>query len=374
MNSLIKSAFLIFHIFVVLSAFPPQSAYGVQEDDNDGCLIVTGHILNKKAGGGINQEFLENAIVFINKSHPDFLILTGDMVFGEKEKSGARLSVDAVRRRYELLIHNVFDRVETKIYCVAGNHDTGWIPHPPSIEIFEKLLNPLYFSFEHKGSLFLFLSPYQPFPHTEKGGVFPLKKYDTPASQEFLRSLRSKFKRKHNHIFIFTHFSPVNDFPIGYYWSHFLIPLLSTLKQDVHVFSTNHGTRKPLIRETDSVVRHKNIRFYCFAEFQKGSYIIHFGKRNVKVDLLRGCSFSPSLMREVFFQPATRLSMLQRYISFWFMDYPRWIVTYYSFKYFGKGPKDVLKYYYHRIVKKVRSPLDKFLYLEHNLGVGIKTE
>ena len=98
MNSLIRPAFLIFHIFVVLSAFPSQSAYGAQENNNDGCLIVTGHILNKKAGGGIKQEFLENAIPFINKNHPDFLILRGDMLFGEKEESGVRLSVDAFRK------------------------------------------------------------------------------------------------------------------------------------------------------------------------------------------------------------------------------------------------------------------------------------
>ena len=369
MRALIRSLFLVLSIFVALDAFLLPSAYGTKESDENGYFIVTGHILYKKVGIGINQEFLKEAVPFINENHPDFLILTGDMVFGENEKTGGRLPIETIGRKYDFLIHNVFDKIKTKIYCVAGNHDTGWIPHSPSIELFEKLLNPLYFSFEHKRSLFLILSPYQPFTHTERGGLFPLKKFDTPSSRTFLDNLRSKFQSKYDHIFIFTHFSPINDLPIGYYWSQFIIPHLSTLEQDVHVFSTFHMTREPLIRETDSVVRYKNIRFYCFAQYPRGSYTVHFDNHNVKVNLLVGSRFSPTLVKEVGFQPATRMSMLRCYVAFWLVDYPRWVLRYYSLKYFGKGPKSVWKYYYQKLLQKVRGLFVKSLCPREGIGL-----
>ncbi len=62
------------------------------------------------------------------------------------------------------------------------------------------------------------------------------------------------------------------------------------------------------------MVKYKNIRFYNFAVFPVGSYVVHFDESKVRVDLMEGEDFIPTLMQEVDYQPTTRLSMLRRYL------------------------------------------------------------
>jgi len=347
-----------FSLFMLLVNLSSPHVYGVEENDEKGFFVVTGHLYDKEEETGIKQDFLKKAVPFINRVCPDFLILTGDIVFGGKNGKH-RFPIETIRQRYNFFFQNVINRIETRVYCVAGNHDTGWIPHPPSVEIFEKELNPLNFSFEHKGSLFILLSLYQPFPHLELGSYFfPLKrvwgKYDTSVSCAFLKNLSNTFQSKYDHIFIFVHISPISDFPIGYYWNQFLIPLLSDLKQDIHIFSTDQITREPLIHNVNRVVRYNNIRFYCFARFPRGSYLVHFDNYKVKVDFLQGSNLIPIPIQEIDFKPTTRLSMLRCYFYARFISYPKRIIIWYSFKYFGKAPKAVLRDYYHKLLQKVR--------------------
>jgi hypothetical protein len=303
---------------VVQSTFLAHYVYSRKENDEKSCFIVTGHILNKTVEVGVIEGFIEKGIPFLNSIDSDFLIFTGDVVLGGMH-GRHRFPLETISRQYNFFIENVLKRIETKVYCIAGNHDTGHVPHAPSVELFETLLNPLHFSFTHKGSLFLFLSLYQPFYHVaESKDIFPLKtiweEYDTLASRTFLNSLRNELSGSYDHIFIFIHASPISDIPLGYYWTHFLIPLLSSLRQDIHVFSTNHYTRSPLYLTEYRVVKYKNIRFYNFAVFPVGSYVVHFDESNVRVDLMEGEDFIPTLMQEVDCQATTRLSMLRRYL------------------------------------------------------------
>ncbi len=343
--------FLLSVLMALADPFLPPGSRA-QGSDKGGGFVVTGHILNKKVEIGINEEFKTKGIPFINRIHPDFLILTGDVVFGDDAKSGERLPTERIRRKYDYVANSVFNVIEAPVYTAAGNHDTGWMPHSPSIEIFEERLNPLRFSFEHMGSLFLFLSPYHPFRHTELGPFFPLKRFDTPSSRAFLGDLRRELKGGYDHVFVFVHFSPVNDSPIGYYWNHYLIPLLSPLGKDVHIFSTDQGTRRPLIYNTDRVVRHDNVSFYCFAQFPAVTYLVNFDDHSVKVDLLQGSTFTPVSLKEVDFTAVTRGSMLRRYLSMWLISVPTMLIKYYYFKYFKKSPKALVKQYFQKMLKK----------------------
>lgn len=354
-----KSLSLIFFLFILLINLFPQLAYSKEENGEQGCFVVTGHILNKKVEVGINQQFLRKAVPFINGIHPDFLILTGDMIKID-DLTGNMRPVETIRRQYDFIINEVFGKIETEIYCLAGNHDTGKEPYLPSIQLFENLINPLYFSFEYKGSLFLFLSLYQPFYHMDRSGIFPARRFDTPSSRIFLDNLRSKCQNRYDHIFVFVHFSPISDFPNGYYWSHFLTPLFANFKQDIHIFSTVHYNKNPFSHNVNQVMRYNNIYFYCFASFPRGTYTVHFNNHDVRVDLLQGGNFIPALIQEIVFQPTTRLSMIRRCISFWLIDCPEGMVIYYSLKYFGKTPRAVLKNYYHKLTRKIDNYLDKF--------------
>lgn len=281
--------------------------------------MVTGHILNKRVEAGVTEGFLENAVPYINNSAPDFLVLTGDVVHGGRE-GRHRFPAAIIKKQYAFFKKEVLGRIHPKVYCIAGNHDTGHVPHAPSVELFETLLNPLQFSFAHKGSLFLFLSLYQPFPHVPEWRDLPPFKtiwesYDTPASQTFLTALRHELKGSYDHIFVFIHASPVSDIPLGYYWSHFVMPLLSSLPQDVHVFSTDHFTRNSMNRNVCNVVRRNNICFYPFAVFPRGVYTVQFDRNKVSVHMVKGDGFVPVTLQEVEYQPATRLSMLRRYLT-----------------------------------------------------------
>jgi len=337
---------LVFSLFMVLVNLFPQPAIGAKENDESGYFVVTGHI-HRKVEIGANKNFVEKAVPFINRINPDFLIFMGDMIFGY---TGAHRSTrESIRRQFNYVIQNVFNKIKTKIYCVAGNHDTHWNPDPPSIEIFAELFNPLPFSFEHKASLFLVLSLYEPFLHMASARpIFPFKmvwdEYGTPASRAFLDNLCDELKGRYDHIFIFVHISPVSDYPIGYYWSQFLIPLLSSLKQDIHIFSTDQFNKLPFHYNVRQVVKYNNIRFYCFARFPRGSYIVHFDNHNVRVDLSKESNFIPTLIQEVDFQPTTRLTMLRSYISFW-CNYL----------------KRKIEYYYNKLIQKTKQLFGKLI-------------
>jgi len=311
---IVTLCFLLVVMQGIICAFPSGSR---GEDVEQGRFMVTGHLHRKDVAVGIKQPFLDKAIPFINRADIDFLVLTGDLVFGY---TGAqRSSLELIQRQYDNVLRTVFNSIRHRIYSLAGNHDTGYEPHPFSVELFEKNINPLHFSFQHRGSLFLFLSLYEPFPHVEMATpTFRFKRiwdnYDTAASRELLDTLRRELEGPYDHVFIFVHISPVSDYPIGYYWSHFLVPLLAALRQDVHIFSTDHFAR--LAQKVTCVVRHHNIRFYSYANFPRAGYLVHFDDHHVGVEMLQGEDFIPSPMEEVDYQTATRLSLLRTYCSF----------------------------------------------------------
>lgn len=318
-----------------------------QRNGEEGFFMVSGHLYDLSREVGVKPEFLSRAIPFINRADPDFLVLTGDLVFAVPNE-GPR-SPETIRAQYRYLMPAVFDTIETKIYAVAGNHDTGKNPYPPAVELFEKNLNPLSFSFEHNGSLFLFLSLYRPFPHMETGSAFSRvtrvwADYDTAASRSLLNELKSKLQGKYNHVFIFTHFNPLTEFRIGYYWTNYLVPLLTSLKQDVHIFSTSQLAKPPFAFPENQVVAYKNLRFYCFAEFPVGSYLVNYDAGKVMVQLVRGSGFVPSPLKEVPYRPTTRFSMLKSHLYFWCVLVPKGKLKQYWVEYTG-----IIKTYFKRL-------------------------
>ena len=325
-------------ILIFVCLWFPGNARCRQRNGEDGFFMVSGHLYDLSREVGVKQEFVTRAIPFINSTNPDFLILTGDVVFAVTNQ-GPR-PPETIREQYRYLMPAVFDKIATRIYCVAGNHDTGKKPYPPAVELFEKNLNPLSFTFEHKGSLFLFLSLYRPFPHMETGSAFSRitrvwADYDTAASRALLDELRSTLQGKYDHIFIFVHFSPLTEFRIGYYWTTYLVPLLSSLDQDVHIFSTSQLAKPPFAFPENQVVTFKNLRFYCFAEFPVGSYLVNYDAEKVRVQLVRGSNFVPSPLKETPYRPTTRFSMLKSHLYFWCVLVPKGKLKQYWLEYTG---------------------------------------
>jgi 3',5'-cyclic AMP phosphodiesterase CpdA len=77
------------------------------------------------------------AVANINRIHPAFLVVTGDLV----NKTG-----DAAQITEYLRITHSVDR-SIHVYNVAGNHDVGNEPTPESIAAYRKNIGPDYYSF-----------------------------------------------------------------------------------------------------------------------------------------------------------------------------------------------------------------------------------
>jgi len=77
------------------------------------------------------------AIANVNRIHPAFLVVTGDLV--NKAGDAAQIAeVQRINRSIEPSIH---------IYNVPGNHDVGNDPTPDSIAAYRKNIGPDYYSF-----------------------------------------------------------------------------------------------------------------------------------------------------------------------------------------------------------------------------------
>ncbi|HKD05221.1 MAG TPA: metallophosphoesterase [Bryobacteraceae bacterium] len=132
-----------------------------------------------------NWEF---AIANVNRLHPAFVVVTGDLV----NKTGDAAQIAEYKR-----INGKLDRA-IHLYSVPGNHDVANDPTPSSLALYREKIGPDYYSFR-EGSLYgivlnssLFKAP----------GLVP----DEAAKQErWLESELTKAKAAHDLVVIFQH-------------------------------------------------------------------------------------------------------------------------------------------------------------------------
>lgn len=87
----------------------------------------------------------KQAVKQINAMKPDFVVICGDLVDTPNEKSFA----DFNKIKAELTV---------PCYCVSGNHDVGNKPTRESLQYYRKVIDKDYFSFEHKGYVFVIVN------------------------------------------------------------------------------------------------------------------------------------------------------------------------------------------------------------------------
>lgn len=80
----------------------------------------------------------EFAIATVNRLHPAFVIVTGDLV----NKAGDPAEIAEYKRIAARLDPSI------RLYNVAGNHDVGNAPTPESIAAYRKAFGPDYYSFQ----------------------------------------------------------------------------------------------------------------------------------------------------------------------------------------------------------------------------------
>lgn len=87
----------------------------------------------------------ERAVNQVNALQPDFVVICGDLVNKPDEQSFH--DFNTARARLKVPSH-----------CAAGNHDIGNEPTPASLQLYRRAVGRDYFSFQHKGCVFMVLN------------------------------------------------------------------------------------------------------------------------------------------------------------------------------------------------------------------------
>jgi len=92
-----------------------------------------------------DMESFRKAVEKINVLNPDFVIICGDLVNRNNEKSYA--DFNEIKAGFSM-----------PCYCVPGNHDVGDKPTNESLAYYRETVGDDYFSFTHKGATFVLVN------------------------------------------------------------------------------------------------------------------------------------------------------------------------------------------------------------------------
>lgn len=164
-------------------------------------FAVVGHIRGGPGNGNIPTEKLERLTDELRSLELDFVVLTGDLVWGDIYPDG-EVDGAAIRRDWEAL-DKLLERVGAPIHRAPGNHDV-W--DPTTRDIWLERYGPLHRTFEHRGSQFVLLnSCWTPTGATGRTPGMYIRGAPLPSDQlEFLRTTLEG-ARDASHVFVLMH-------------------------------------------------------------------------------------------------------------------------------------------------------------------------
>lgn len=115
-------------------------------------FVVIGHTRGGPGAGALPTARYEEMVGEIQRLEPDFVVLTGDLVYGDFEAK--TVDAVAVQKDWEA-VDAVFGRLGCPVHRVPGNHDV-W--EPTTRDIWIERYGALNKSFEHEGSRFILLN------------------------------------------------------------------------------------------------------------------------------------------------------------------------------------------------------------------------
>jgi calcineurin-like phosphoesterase family protein len=118
----------------------------------DFTFAVIGHTRGGPGNGVLPMERYEEMVRAVRRAKPDFVVLTGDLVYGDFEAE--TVDREAVLKDWDA-VDAVLARFECPVHRVPGNHDV-W--EPTTRDLWTSRYGELQQSFEHQGSRFLLLN------------------------------------------------------------------------------------------------------------------------------------------------------------------------------------------------------------------------
>ncbi len=137
----------------------PVSSHGpANVRASDYSFVVVGHTRGGPDNGIIPTERLTELVEDIRALRPDFVVLTGDLIYGDINKQWdpppVQLDEAALRSDWEA-IDRIFATLEVPVHRAPGNHDL-W--DHTTLAIWKERYGPPYRSFRHGDGLFLLLN------------------------------------------------------------------------------------------------------------------------------------------------------------------------------------------------------------------------
>lgn len=196
-------------------------------------FAVTGDCRSGSEGSGVNEVILDKVARAISKEDIEFVLFTGDLVYGHADRK-TRGDEGALRRLEKelLLFRNTMEPIYGKdipVYCVRGNHSAtqrypdhpGYPDHrpiwPDTKKIWDKVMSGKYanpdngpereknvtFSVVHQNAMVLGLDLYTP---NLDSAANPDGSYPKDACRRVNQSwLDEQLKINKEHVFVFTH-------------------------------------------------------------------------------------------------------------------------------------------------------------------------
>lgn len=180
---------------------------GAQDTGADGAFrfAVVGHTRGGPDNGVIPNERLDELVREVGRAAPDFLILTGDLIWGDffAGETGRPLDEAAIRADWDA-VDATFDRLGVPVRRVPGNHDL-W--DPVTRDVWVERYGPLESVFEFEGSSFVLMnSCWTPAPGEDRrcpGGYIRGIQHGADRLSFLARNLGEADSSEH--VFVFQH-------------------------------------------------------------------------------------------------------------------------------------------------------------------------
>jgi len=144
---------------LALAAPPLRSAQEAPGRPERFSFVVVGHTRGGPGNGVIPHERLDELIAEVRRLAPDFVVLTGDLIYGDIFTD--KIDTAAVRADWEA-VDRELEKFGVPVHRAPGNHDV-W--EPDTRDIWLERYGPLYRSFDFGGCRFLLLcSSWSPEP------------------------------------------------------------------------------------------------------------------------------------------------------------------------------------------------------------------
>ncbi len=232
-----KSILYFFLISILFFSCTPKkeqsSGSAIEEENRSWRFVVTGDCRSGSDGSGVNEVILDKVARAISKEDIEFVLFTGDLVYGHADRT--TLGDEGALKRLEqelLLFRNTMEPVYSKdipVYCVRGNHsatqrnpDHASHPDhrpiwPETKKVWDKVMSGKYampdngpereknvtFSAVHHNAMIVGLDLYTPNLDSaaNEDGSYP-KDACRKVNQSWLDE---QLKNKKEHLFVFTH-------------------------------------------------------------------------------------------------------------------------------------------------------------------------